>query len=302
MDCDVITRTEVWRMAGGDTTICWEIADSFVSPNPAAPYQFFVDLGRPGTDEWIALNSTPVVDDCCYNDPCARDQTDGADVMYRVRLVVPLTDGTCAVYKGEPIGTFGRLAKHDWLRARDIVRREYLQQREIEGTAGFLLKRKKFGLRCDVCAEWDTKEVTDSDCPNCYGTGLVGGYYAGVEYWMTLNADWKHRINVATEPRGTNKDIIKAARCIFWPPLSTKDIWVRADNDRRYIIDNFVSIAEIRGVPMIVTAQIRLAPASDVIYNVPIEGTPISSSSSSSSSGPVQCDVRTGLDSEYEDW
>lgn len=303
MDCDVITRVEVWRMATGSTTICWYLSQNFWPPEPDAELHFYVDLGRPGTDEWIALNSEPIVDDCCYTDPCQRDLTDGHDVMYRVRLVIPLSTGECLVYKSEPVGTFGRLEKSDWLKARDIVRREYLQQQKIEGTQGFLLKRKKFGVRCQRCTDWDTHEVTDSNCPICYGTGLVGGYYAGVEYWMTLQSNWNRRINVATPPRGTNADTNKAARCIFYPPIDTKDIWVRADNDRRYIIDNYTSIAEMRGVPLVVMAQIRLAPASDVIYNVPIEGTPTSSSSSSSSSsGTPSCDVRAGLDAQYEDW
>ena len=301
MDCDVITRVEVWQMTSGGTTICWELGKNFWPPEPDLTYDFYVDLGRPGTDEWIALNSEPVVDDCCFVDECRRTETDGTDTMYRVRLVFTLSDGTCVVYKSEPVSTFGRLDKSDWLRARDIVRREYLQQQKIEGTQGFLLKRKKFGQRCPRCLDWDTKEVTDSDCSTCYGTGIVGGYYAGIEYWMTLNAQWGRRLTVAQPPRGTHDaGTHPTARCIFYPPLETRDIWVRADNDNRYIIDNYTSIAEIRGVPLIVAAQIRLAPASDVIYNVPIDGTP--SSSSSSSSAAPQCDVRTGLDSSYEDW
>ena len=303
MDCDVITRVEVWRMGTGDTTICWELSRNFWPPEPTSEYHFYVDLGRPGTDEWVALNSEPIIDDCCYIDPCQRDVTDGYDVMYRVRMVIPLSTGECLVYKSEPVGTFGRLDKSDWLKARDIIRREYLQQQKIEGTRGFLLKRKKFGVRCQRCTDWDTKEVTDSNCPSCYGTGLVGGYYAGIEYWMTLQSNWGRRLTVAAEPRGTHDSgAYRLARCIFYPPIDTRDIWVRADNDARYIIDNYTAIAEMRGLPLVVMAQIRLAPASDVIYNVPIEGTPVSSSSSSSSSGPSSCDVRTGLDAQYEDW
>jgi hypothetical protein len=301
MDCDVITRVEVWRMARGSTTICWELSQNFWPPEPDSEYHFYVDLGRPGTDEWIALNSEPIIDDCCYIDPCARDQTDGMDVMYRVRMLIPRSDGSCDVYKSEAVGTFGSLSKSDWLKARDIVRREHLQQQKIEGTQGFLLKRKKFGIRCDHCTDWDTKEITDSDCPYCYGTGLEGGYYAGLDYWMTLESNWKRRINAATPPRGTNADINKGARCVFYPPIDTKDIWVRADNDKRYIIDGYTAIAEMRGVPLVVMAQIRLAPASDVVYNVPLEGTPESSSSSSSGEG-ASCDVRQGLNSGYEDW
>lgn len=304
MDCDVITRVEVWRMATGSTTICWELSRSFWPPEPTAPFHFYVDLGRPATDEWIALNSEPIVDDCCYIDPCQRDLTDGHDVMYRVRLVIPLSTGECVVYKSMPVGTFGRLTKSDWLKARDIARREHLQQRQIEGTQGFLLKRKKFGVRCPQCTDWDTKEITNSDCGNCYGTGLVGGYYAGVEFWMTLNNNWSRRLKTFEPPRGTHDaGNWGTGRCVFYPPIDTKDIWVRADNDTRYIIDNYVPVAQFRGLPIVVVAQIRLAPASDVIYNVPIEGTPTSSSSSSSSSsGPTQCDVRRGLDAQYEDW
>ena len=60
MDCDVITRVEVWQMTSGGTTICWELGKNFWPPEPDLTYDFYVDLGRPGTDEWIALNSEPV--------------------------------------------------------------------------------------------------------------------------------------------------------------------------------------------------------------------------------------------------
>jgi hypothetical protein len=68
-------------------------------------------------------------------------------------------------------------------------------------------------------------------------------------------------------------------------------------------------------VPLVLMVEVRLAPATDIIYTIPLYGgsssvqpeepgpppCPIPSSSSSSSQQPEQCDYRTGLTSE-NDW
>lgn len=289
MDCQ-FKRVDVWHMVSGGTTICWEMVDTVRWPSPL---HFYVDFGQPATDEWTALSATPVVDDCCTVDTCQRTWAMFATYYYRVRCILP--DGT--VLKSQPTPANGRLDRKDWLIAREIVRKEHLQQRKVDGTSGFLLVRKKFGVACTACQEWDTREVTDSNCAICYGTGIVGGYYPGVLQYMTLGGKWQRRITNATPPRGTNSDITEAGRCVLYPRIDTYDVWVRADSDQRYIIDSYEVAAQMKGLPLVAIAQLRLAPASDVVYSVPLEGV-----TSSSSSQPAVPEVRQGLTSEYTDW
>lgn len=293
MDCQVFKRIVIWHMTRGGTQLYWELVPTFSVPGP---YKFFIDLGQPATDTWIALNSAPIVDDCYFQDPCQRTWDQFVEHYYRIRLLTP--DGT--VYKSQPTQAYGALDRKDWLRARDIVRREHLQQRKVDGSQGVLLKRKKFGQECPVCLDHDTREITNSECGTCYGTGIVGGYYPAVEFWFTGGPTGTTRqVKNASPPRGKNADMKEdGARCVLYPLIDTKDVWVQGNTDERYIIDKFTVIAELRGLPLVASAELRLAPATDIVYSIPLEGSPLSSSSSS---GPV-ADVRKGLDSDYEDW
>ena len=269
MNCS-FKRVDVWHMARGLSQVCWELSGDVYFKGPL---HFYVDFGRAGTDVWIALNTEPIVDDCCFTDPCQRTWEMLTDHYYRIRLLRPGEPG-CPVIKSQPAPADGHLGRKDWLRARDIVRSEYLQQRKIDGTVGFLLKRKKFGVQCPACLEWDTKEVTDSNCAICYGTGIVGGYYPGIEYYFTAAANLKRRITVGQPPRGTFSDIMEQGRCVLYPKIDTKDIWVAAGSDARYVIDSYTVAAQLKGLALVAVAELRLAPATDVVYSVPIDGTP----------------------------
>lgn len=288
MDCE-FKRVTVSQLSSGGALICWELSRSFF---PRGPLNFYVDFGWPGTNEWTVLNKDPIVDDCCYMDVCKRNLKFLNESYYRVRLVLPSEPG-CPVYKSEPVGALGRLERKDWLRARDIVRREHLQQRKVDGTPGLLLKRKKFGVACTRCLDWDTGEIKDGDCPVCYGTGIVGGYYPAVEFYMTRQAGWQRRIAAAAPPRGTTADMtFQGWRCVLYPLIDTRDVWVQADTNDRYIIDSYAVAAEYKGLPLVAIARMSLAPGGHIVYSVPLEA---SGSSSSSSAGPVPCDSTKGL-------
>ena len=297
MDCNVIKRVSVYHMTRGPSLICWQLgANTFFKGR----YWFFVDFGQPATDEWVTLNEIPIVDDCCYYDACQRNWGTIATQYYRVRLVLPDAPG-CPVYKSAPVRAVGRLNRRQWLWMRKIISNEYAMLTKAgEGTQGFLLKRKQFGQACPNCLDWDTKEIRNPDCQTCYGTGIVGGYYPGVEHYVNFNAGWKRALNVGDKPRGVSGDVTKSGRCILYPFIDTKDVWVDVDSDERYIIRGWQTLSEIHGVPVIVSAEFRLAPATSIVYSIPIE--PSGSSSSETPGAAVACDVSRGLDSQYEDW
>ena len=297
MDCE-IKQVDVLYLGNSGAYICWRLASDAVYFS--GEYHFFVDFGWPATDTWITLNEQPIIDDCCYYDICKRNWADIIDAYYRVRLVLPGVAG-CPTYKSQPVRANGLLERRDWLVARDIIRKEYLQQK-YSGTRGHLLVRKKFGVVCPICLDWDTKEVTNSDCPVCYGTGITGGYYPAVNYAITMAANWNRKIVDGKPPLGTSSDIVKSGRSVHYPAIDTRDVWVRADNGERYIVDSYAVIAQMRSVPLIVKPVIKLAPMTDIVYSIPLVPSPSSSSSSLSSGGGQTCDVNSGLDSSYEDW
>lgn len=294
------SRLDIWHMARGGTEICWLLSQNFHFPVNEEPH-FYVDYGNAGTDTWIALNEEPVIGACCFTDPCQRNWEFLHDGFYRVRMIFPSQPDV--VYTSFPEEASGTLSKKDWLIAREIIRKELLQQTKIDGTQGFLLKRKKFGVACSNpdCLEWDTREITDSNCPICYGTGLVGGYYPGIPHYLTFTPGVKspRRIDAGKPPRGVSSDILDDARSILYPNIDTRDVWVNAGSDERYVVDGYDCIADIKTFELVGTLHLKLAPATDVVYSVPIEGTP------PLEEPPVseQPDgVRKGLNATYEDW
>jgi hypothetical protein len=70
--------------------------------------------------------------------------------------------------------------------------------------------------------------------------------------------------------RGTVQDVIVAGRMLMLPLLDEMDVWVSRKTDDRYYIQAIKGVAEIRGVPLIATVEMRPAPYTDVIYNIPI--------------------------------
>lgn len=204
--------------------------------------------------------------------------------------------------KSQPVLGSGRLNKKDWLVAREIVRKENVQAR-VDDTLGFLLKRKKYGVRCSHCRDWDTDEITNSDCPYCFGVGILGGYYPGIEFSMKLADNWNRKLAIGPPPQGVNTDIVKQARVVLYPTFDTRDIWVRTDNDERYIIDSWTCIASYKGLQLIATAVLKLAPVTDIVYSVPIEEVPATvSGGAEGDDSPAPCGPPKGLNSSYEDW
>ena len=124
MDCQ-FKSLEIYHFTRGGTQICWGLsANAYFK----GPLHFYVDYGQPATDEWVTLNADPIIDECCYFDDCQRNWSDLITSYYRVRMVVP-SDPDCPVYKSMPTRANGQMSHKNWLVARDIIRREYLQHR-----------------------------------------------------------------------------------------------------------------------------------------------------------------------------
>lgn len=54
------------------------------------------------------------------------------------------------------------------------------------------------------------------------------------------------------------------------PLIDEGDVWVSKKTDDRYYIHKIQNTAEIRGVPLIASVELRPAPFTDVIYQIAI--------------------------------
>jgi hypothetical protein len=297
-DC-FLNRIRIQHAPLGGTGISWKLNQNFFAQvNPKPPFHFFIDFGRSGTDTWKPLNDSPVVDDCFFVDLERRNFSKLIDHYYRIRLVLP-NSPDCPVFISPPCqanGDFERV--RDFLLAREIVRKEHLLQRKRTGTKGIFIKRKRFGLKCQNpdCLDYDTSEITNSDCPICFGTAKQGGYFAGIEMYVTLQQGWDRRFK-QTDQLNIVNNINRFGRIIPFPYPETGDLWIRDDTGERFFVQTIRQVAEVAGIPVVSVVELRLAPTTDIVYKVPIEGTELSSASSvSSGSGdPESCDEKKGL-------
>ena len=304
IDCTCFKRVQIVTQPLGGHFVAWELQDDF---RAAGPFHFYVDFGRPGTDEWLVLNELPVVDSCLYMDPFQHHWDHLADWYYRIRLVLPEvidpSTGLCTGYASQPQQANGLWSKRDWLIAKEICRKEYLMQakRTNVTAVGWLLKRKRWGTPCPLCRDFDTGEVKSVDCPECFGTGFRGGYFPAVDFTFTL-LDTPSRDFKWDETVSRTNNIAREGRAVAYPYIDTNDVYVKQDSGERYFVNAIKTGAEVGGIPIIVLAELRLAPVTHVIYKIPIAGWQPSSSSSSrssqSSSGAPPCDWRVGDDKE----
>jgi hypothetical protein len=260
-------RLRVDNIIQGGTRVWWEIARHFTDPGP---YEFQLQTGHTGlddADDWIDVGA-PVVDTYMAFDLNKRVYGKTLDVHYRVKLTTSVD-----VYYSKPQDSDGLLSKRDWITYRELVRKEQLRHRVQTSVRGFLLKARRYGPRCPDCTDTLTEEISNSQCATCYGTGFEFGYFAPLAAHYAdvgMESNREHR-----DPnKGMDKEDKVEARFVGDPQLYSYDVWVNSTSDERYYLQTIGIKAQHRGVPVVLSAELRLAPYTDVIYTVPLEEDP----------------------------
>jgi len=260
----VFRRITVDYSIKGNARIEWALQETFNDPLPHS-FQLQVNTNGGDDDGWENVGE-PVINGCFAIDDDRRICGKRMDMVYRILLTTPV-----CTYPSGHAQIFGVLTERQWLYWHAIVRRTLLSPSGLKNPPGFLLKRKSHGTPCE-CIDPLTGGVTDSTCDMCHGTGKVEGFWKAAEntlYNISPEKEMAHRDNAQT--RGTVNDIIVAGQFIGLPVVHSRDVWVSAESDRRYYVRSVRNLSEINQVPVLVQAELRLAPFSDVIYNVPIE-------------------------------
>ena len=267
VDCDwIFDRVLVRPHIVGGTRVEWTLHPNFNEPGP---YEFQLQFGRTANqaaDDWENVG-LPVVDTYYAVDSQQRVYGKTQWTHYRILLTT-----TTATYASPPQRAMGVLSFQDWRRAREVIRQELLRFRVEAGQEGYLLKRRLYGELHTDCVDYQTQEVTADSCTICYDTGFVGGYFRPMEcVWAELSRESSHNDLDAGAGRGTVNDGLRvAARMLAIPHLFENDVWVDKDTDRRWYIHAIENLVEIRGMPIVVQAELRLAPFTDVIYQFPL--------------------------------
>lgn len=136
------------------------------------------------------------------------------------------------------------------------------------GRSGFLLKAKHWGKKCKKCTDFGTGRSINDHCPHCYGTGFDGGYYEAIPLMIIDNAPQRTQVRTA-EDYVESEDM--TVRCVAHPVILRGDIWVGANTNDRYMIDQVMPTSLYKGIPVVYTMSLKKLAQSDVIYEKTVE-------------------------------
>ena len=254
-------RLFVTHIVEGGSQVIWDLDPSFAE---SRPYTFQLQAGHTGLSiavDWVDVGG-PVVDGFLAVDDQKRLFGKTAETHYRVVLRTPVS-----TYVSLPVDTSGSLGEKDWVTAREIVRKELLRHSKVSYD-GVLLKRLRYGPRCTRCLDPQTGELTNSRCPECYGTGFSGGYHAPLHFqWFDeIEESPQQEKRGGDGPPGQSKNVQAKVRAMAAPYIYKEDVIINTDSDIRWIVESTHEKASMRQVPLILEVTMNQAPFTDVIY------------------------------------
>ena len=270
-DCPPVPRFECNDVFGspvvvpareGGTLVQWSLDPRI---RDQGEYWYTLLIAHAGVTDPAAWEKVTSGNDVFFlTDPIRRLPGDFSFTHYRLRL-----ETEERTYDSEPLHTMGRLGYLDWRKYIAVMRAEYVQLTRRTGIQGLLYKRKISGLPCRRCRDFNTDEVRDMKCPDCYGVGWLGGYYRAVPCsWLNVApADASIQYDIQTQGPVTNTRF--ETRAIASPHLISGDVWVNEQNSERFKITMVRPIVEIKSVPVVYMLAIERLPFSDIVYSLP---------------------------------
>lgn len=255
-------RVVVSYLIAGGTRVMWNLREDFLDPRPLTFQLQFGMTANPDADDWENVGLS-VVDNYLAIDGEQRAFAKYNTTYYRVKLTT-----TKGIYYSSPVNSIGILNWRDWRHAKEIIRREFKEDRWAS-VEGFLLKRRLTGIQCQNCLDDMTDDSVQPNCPVCYGTGFECGYFFPME--CSYAAFSPKVIHVERQgERGTVTDIVVSAKMTLTALLMEEDVWVNRRTDERFYVHKITSTAEIRAVPILGEVEMRPIPATSVIYKIVI--------------------------------
>jgi len=270
------TKSIYWRMSSAFDDKGWDL-------------EFYVDVSSESLGDWVTMNPiSPVVDGCVFVDTVIRRYNMVSDIWYRVRAVLKDPDAIedDIIYTSVPTQLMGALTDRAYLVGKTIVKAFYTKLKKGGGQQGFLLKRKIWGTRCPTCTDFDVETIINGSCQVCYGTGIIGGFYEGIEFWIMPTTV----MNRARKPSeiGTTDDYSITAECVAYPWIDAYDIWVDAKTDERFLIKSINHVKELERKPIILNLTLAKIANTAIDMDIPIADVDETFENENEATGEVQ--------------
>ena len=255
---DPITRFTVVPDYNTGAVFTWEVSKGLRDPGP---WTFQVELAEGPDGPWSAIS--PVLSlTARWQDPVVRRA--GKDHVFFYRLTLRTST---AVYRSSVITPYGDLGRREFLLARDVMRREYLHCKTLAGNEIDLWLVSTWGPPCTVCLDPITGNITNTNCPQCLGTGHEIPYN-GPYTLYGLFSTTKNETSMATDGTGLRQPGNKEVRAIGALMAKKNDVVVPRKGGERYYVDDVESIVELQTIPVVQRMTVRQVPQTDIIYTL----------------------------------
>lgn len=239
----------------GARILTWQLIPGVRLPDDA---ELYLECSRAGAP-WEVLTGN-LIDTCSFIDTRKRNYNKRLDECYRIRVISRSADTNDV---SDAIDA-GNHRAYPYSAAAENI----LKQAEIEfkqsGCTGVLLKRRVAGPRCPRCVEADGQQSLNEHCPDCLGTGILGGYYPGIALTVIKDAI---EVSESRSQLGYMESETVTGRCIAYPWVRRGDIWVEDTTDKRYVFISASPNASYKQTALMLSIRMGLLERSDVMYS-----------------------------------
>lgn len=268
-DCDfVFSNVTVLPTIGFGSRIEWTLHDEFRVPGP---HTFQLQAARAGVstvDDWVNVG-LPAVDAFYLLDDVQRVHGKTQWTHYRVQLTTP----NGSILRSRATLAQGAMSWFDRQLYRTTLLTWTKQFRLSQASEGYLLKRRLAGERC-ACVNHLTDDPSDAQCPECYGTGIVSGYYPAESCIYAQFQLPGRGVHDHLDPAQTRSNIDPAkdslAIMLAVPQLFSKDIWVEKQTDQRYTVERWTPRIVVRERPVVLDVVLTQLEFSHPAYRIEI--------------------------------
>lgn len=266
----VFDRVSVDYLHRGGARVSWRLFRLLADPGPYTFRLQYSEAGVAGASDWVACGA-PVADGSFAVDPVRRGFGKHRSAAYRVLLETPL-----GAYASRPAAATGVLSAHDWNIAREILRQNRLRLRLAAGVQGWLFRRRLSGPQPDprnlleaAIDPIDRSAIRSAGAATA-GTPYLGGYFAPAPLYVELSpASHREMLDLqagTVDPAGVSV----TGFAVQVPEIMSLDVFVAEGSDRRFYVNPAANVAEWRGVPLLSRLDLRVAPANDIVYTLPL--------------------------------
>ena len=185
-------------------------------------------------------------------------------VWYRIAV-------TTQVQGGDPILSEPRTVqyaeqKHRLRLARKARHDLHITLSRLNGSRFIVLKKKRFGPRCDNCYNELTQDSMLSRCGSCWGTTYEGGYFDPVEVWGKIDPQV---ITPQFGVQGVSENNVTGLLIQDYPEVEHEDVIVEKQTNRRFKVVRKMK-TESSGIIVHQDLQVSELARDAIEYSVPV--------------------------------